>query len=124
MKLIRPVFIVSIFILILMFIIQNYDSLLYSTTFKIEFLSWKAESLSLQLYLLIFIAFFLGTVLSALYCVFDIFKLKSSLRAKNMELNRMRKELKILKEKTPVSSEKSYVETKEPFGVTIPPQNG
>ena len=98
MKALKAMFWGLLMLLLIVFLFQNREALLYKTTLEFALLGpVKFRSIPIPLYSLILVALFLGVLVSALYCGLGNYRLHQALRSLERKNDSLQEELKSLR---------------------------
>ena len=93
MKYLRVTIYALLFVVAIVFIQQNLQDFSAGVTIRLNLYFFSFESMSIPIYVLFLMAFFVGVVITSFYGLMDRIRLKSRIRAERKEVSRLTKEL-------------------------------
>jgi len=93
MKYLRVTIYALLFVVAIVFIQQNLQDFSAGVTIRLNLYFFSFESMSIPIYVLFLLSFFVGVLITSFYGLVDRIRLKSKLRAERKESSRLRKEL-------------------------------
>ncbi|WP_029895155.1 lipopolysaccharide assembly protein LapA domain-containing protein [Desulfohalovibrio reitneri] len=122
MRYIKVLLLALLFVVAMIFFIQNTPVLSQDIQLKLEVLQWKWVSVPMPIYLFVLIAFLVGAVLSTLYFLVDKIRSGSELKAAQSKAKRLEGEVAELKKKQETAS--SFSSSRPSFGSSATPAAG
>ena len=93
MKYLRVTIYALLFVVAIVFIQQNLQDFSAGVTIRLNLYFFSFESMSIPIYVLFLMSFFVGVVITSFYGLMDRMRLKSRIRAERKEVSRLTKEL-------------------------------
>jgi len=104
MKYVKFIVAVLLMLLVVILIVQNHNAFSTSVVFRVDLPAIHAETTTMSVYSIVTIAFLFGFLISALYGLFERFRLKKEIRELRKTLNGKDAELSSLRN-LPITSE-------------------
>ena len=93
MKYLRVTIYALLFVVAIVFIQQNLQDFSAGVTIRLNLYFFSFESMSIPIYVMFLMSFFVGVVIASFYGLMDRIRLKSRLRAERKEVSHLKKEL-------------------------------
>ncbi len=114
MDILKWMFLIFFGLFVLIVIVQNYQPLSTTVSFKLNLLFFRWESPPVSLYLVSCITFCIGVIITGFYSIFERFRLKRQIKRLKKELSQKEKELTSLRN-LPVTSEEPEQKEEQPI---------